>query len=941
MEEEIKESASSSQSDQEHGISKSILRQFKQATRVFSESQKSLEKLSGFDRGQIQALFQAAAALKQTLCKCFDQLNAAKNITELPVDLFDAVSAAPRSAYSAIMSVLSNLKKLEWSQCLLSYANSLATSEFSEYTATRCLRVYHDLVQISESMHSLDGSRVFVVTSWTNSDAVSEYDVDSFRQTVLQKDPCFKQTEENPKPKLEVFMTKVTTQAVSRVAVRSNQHGVHDMFNETSLMLACVENNHQRVKSLMDVDHARASCITVSYISSKSLHPLAFGQDALFMALNHLNFDAAFQILKRLLEITQKKSIDFESSEHVGTRDIIRILETRHHSVRVTSFMLMLRHGQLKLLETMFELLKAAEKMERKHPLFGSVSQSNAYSAKEVLVRMLNGPGIMEDAVAHQVHVERHEECHCSGFDCHGQTAFHHAVRSQRECVVRWAVIHGANICDNPISPAPSFGTLTLIFDQQHKNSCSALSNKRQFFEQMFKNLAWIRSNKTDFENKAQLFMKQQPLHQTTSSSKSCLEEKASLQLEEIKNFLCLFHCFCCSAEHHDVSCRSVDFGSQCVSFNDLKTFCGYMLEEEDTSAEKELEDTLLEIMGCAEKLNFREFVVVFDRAHREKKKDIESGSFADARKGYQYIQKITRKILNMYKMNYLKASIGIRRSEGLGEEVLKYLREKYKDIVEFSNISLDQLRFYQCVFAIFDSDGSDTIDMDELLSTLEVYGKGHQITDFYSDKIVKSDVSGEVGLHRENCKLLVEKMLVQVKTILNATSSTGSLAPPAAAAQHALPASSQSVTSTPSSITPKRETSLNLEEFIMFMENVKYPGGKSSDLEVEFGSFCEKVLGVMLHTSEALGSIYKNLSSDIQKSFRSTAYLGKLCEEVPISNGDVLYNRGENPSSMRTGKFIVLTSRFLQVIGCGEMKMACSSSLPVTVTLKSLLTAI
>ena len=111
-------------------------------------------------------------------------------------------------------------------------------------------------------------------------------------------------------------MTKLTTQAISRVALRSNQHGVHDMFNETSLMLACVESNHQSVELLMDVDHTRASLITASYISSKSLHPLAFGQDALFMALNHLNFDAAFQILKRLLEITQKKSVDFESNEH-------------------------------------------------------------------------------------------------------------------------------------------------------------------------------------------------------------------------------------------------------------------------------------------------------------------------------------------------------------------------------------------------------------------------------------------------------------------------------------------------------------------------------------------------------------------------------------------------------------------------------------------------
>ena len=167
-------------------------------------------------------------------------------------------------------------------------------------------------------------------------------------------------------------MTKMTTQAISRVALRSNQHGVHDIFNETALMLACVENNHQSVKLLMDIDHTRASFISASYIASKSLHPLAFGQDVLFMALNHLNFDAALQVLQRLLEITQNKRVDFESSQHVGTREIIEILETRHHIVRVSSFMLMFRHGQLKLLETTWDLLKAAEKREKKNTPFST-----------------------------------------------------------------------------------------------------------------------------------------------------------------------------------------------------------------------------------------------------------------------------------------------------------------------------------------------------------------------------------------------------------------------------------------------------------------------------------------------------------------------------------------------------------------------------------------
>jgi len=282
-------------------------------------------------------------------------------------------------------------------------------------------------------------------------------------------------------------------------------------------------------------------------------------------------------------------------------------------------------------------------------------------------------------------------------------------------------------------------------------------------------------------------------------------------------------------------------------------------------------------------------------------------------------------------------------------------------------------LRIYQCAFEIFDSDGNHTIDMDELLDTLEVYGKGHQRTDFYSDQIVNSIEKK----HREGFfKLLLEKMLLQAKTILTATSSSRSepfssivaLVPPidlgtipdvlmtafvvdaaissfashptflAAAAEQCRPTPSNSVTSSSSSIITKTKTSLNLEEFIVFMESVTHPGSKSSDLEVEFGSFCKNVLQVMLHTSEALGSIYRNLRPDIQKSFRSTAYLGKLCEEVPISNGEVLYSRGDNPSSMPKGEFFVVDSRVLQVIWYGEMKMACTSLEPV---MNTLLTAI
>jgi hypothetical protein len=301
-----------------------------------------------------------------------------------------------------------------------------------------------------------------------------------------------------------------------------------------------------------------------------------------------------------------------------------------------------------------------------------------------------------------------------------------------------------------------------------------------------------------------------------------------------------------------------------------------------------------------------------------------------------------------MYKMNYLKASIGIRRSENEAENILTTLKKKYKDVPTFSNVSLEQLRIYQCAFAIFDrlgflhsfthfiitlfpsfthsliysftlslilsftfthafthsiSDGSDTIDMKELLDTLEVYGRGHQILDRYSDKIANSSgkvqrqgKAPELRVQREGkAKKLAEKVMRQSKKILNPSSSV-------------------------------LETSLNLEEFVVFMEIVTHTGAKSSDLEVEFGSFCKNVMDVMLHTSEALGSIYRNLSSDIQKSFRSTSYLGKLCEEVPIKNGDVLYSRGEHPSTVSLWQFVVIDSHVSQVIRCGVTRMVCSS---------------
>jgi hypothetical protein len=230
-----------------------------------------------------------------------------------------------------------------------------------------------------------------------------------------------------------------------------------------------------------------------------------------------------------------------------------------------------------------------------------------------------------------------------------------------------------------------------------------------------------------------------------------------------------------------------------------------------------------------------------------------------------------------------LKASIGIRRSESEAEKNLKALRTKYGCIPKFSDVPLEQLRIYQCAFAIFDSDGSDTIDMKELLDTLEVYGRGHQILDRYSDQIANR--SGKVQ-KEGHVKKLAEKLILESKSILNGESSLGQQP------------------STPSA------TSLNLEEFVVFMEIVTHTGRNSSPLEVEFGSFCKNVMDVMLHTSEALGSIYRNLSSDIQKKFRSTSYLGKLCQEVPISNGDILYSRGEHPIVAALCSFGVVDSR-------------------------------
>jgi hypothetical protein len=130
-------------------------------------------------------------------------------------------------------------------------------------------------------------------------------------------------------------------------------------------------------------------------------------------------------------------------------------------------------------------------------------------------------------------------------------------------------------------------------------------------------------------------------------------------------------------------------------------------------------------------------------------------------------------------------------------------------------------------------------------------------------------------------------------------------------------------------------DESMNLAEFIVFMEYRTDPRSslipKASDggaagaagaaaaaaaaaaadddddddafkaFKAEFGSFCKSVLSVMLHTSNDLATIYRTLGSQLQKTFRSSHYLGKLCEMICIDDGQVLYERGELPSMVCT----------------------------------------
>jgi hypothetical protein len=249
--------------------------------------------------------------------------------------------------------------------------------------------------------------------------------------------------------------------------------------------------------------------------------------------------------------------------------------------------------------------------------------------------------------------------------------------------------------------------------------------------------------------------------------------------------------------------------------------------------------------------------------------------------------------IRNVYKMNYLKAVIGIRRSEGQGDKELGELKKTYGDLMK--DLPSEKLRDYQCAFAIFDLDNSKTVEIDEVLDTLQTYGLEHQIADCYSDHMK--------DLNAGQKKPFVRRMITHAKNIIAKASSrpklpvTGALQPAHAS-----------------------EDSMNLAEFIVFMEYRTDPrsslipkasaaAAAAADddddafkaFKAEFGSFCKSVLSVMLHTSNDLATIYRTLGSTLQKTFRSSHYLGKLCEMICIEDGQVLYERGELRSMVCT----------------------------------------
>jgi hypothetical protein len=90
--------------------------------------------------------------------------------------------------------------------------------------------------------------------------------------------------------------------------------------------------------------------------------------------------------------------------------------------------------------------------------------------------------------------------------------------------------------------------------------------------------------------------------------------------------------------------------------------------------------------------LNFMEFVRFFEYGSTK------SADFSDFSRHVMEVE-----IRNVYKMNYLKAVIGIRRSEGVGDKELEELKATYGDLMK--DLPSEKLRDYQCAFAIFDLD--------------------------------------------------------------------------------------------------------------------------------------------------------------------------------------------------------------------------------------------
>jgi hypothetical protein len=748
-------------------------------------------------------------------------------------------------------------------------------------------------VNIAESS-SQCGPRAFVVPAW-----MGEHNSKSISQLVQEDDAKFAPHKQN------LTMTKVTAQAITRIAVQSRQNSIHDMFNETALMLACVQNDVECVKTLLDPK----ACSNICYIAATTIHPRSIGQDALFMALNHLNFEAASCILNRLLQIARSKAIAFDSKQHVGTRDIIKILEARHHINRVNSLMLILRHGQLELLEKIWELLKAAEKKERKHPPeVNHVSRpdGNAYFATEIMRRMLNGPGMYEDACAHHVHVN---PCECNGFDCNGQTAFHHAVRSQKECVVRWAIVHGGNICWQPpmslqvSQPARAADTAAAVSVHQ-----SSIPTTRKFFDQMFLRLAQHR--------KAEM-KKSIDEHVKKVSEELSRSRIISIDNENVKDCLHLFECL------HDRSSGDSNLGLTLGSilFDDVCLKLG-MLCEEISSKYPKHHDELQRRMIIAKdemskkfprmseqsqqkQLNFQEFVVVFGFRVGI------SEEFCDC------LDRIMSKIRNLYKMNYLKAAIGIRRSEDAGEKELESLIKNYSVI---KDISEQQRRKYQLAFAIFDLDDDKTISIDELVTTLRKYGKEYQLMDCYSlalrnsftldekgtcdvarrivepIRVAKEKITKEKNVDdgfktsrkfKEQC-LNLEEFMIFMMVPSTAVARGGSVveAPSTSAATTEI--SSTAVAGGGGVVEVLSSSAATTQVSSTTPPTTKWP------IEHEFKKFCANVLDIMLQTSNDLGSIYRTLDCDHQKTFRSTEFLGKVCREHLINlEQPILYNRG------------------------------------------------